>query len=105
MATGISAKRNISAAKPCHVVWPVLVTWYVPQGAGRPFDAPARNRIARARCGTYVGVQCWSATMRSSGRVLQRRSIVRTKLTARASAVSYTHLRAHETRHDLVCRL
>src|SRR5450756_3244609 len=23
----------------------------------------------------------------------------------RASAVSYTHLRAHETRHDLVCRL
>src|SRR5450759_4697721 len=22
-----------------------------------------------------------------------------------ASAVSYTHLRAHETRHDLVCRL
>src|SRR5450756_2158687 len=24
---------------------------------------------------------------------------------ARAVAVSYTHLRAHETRHDLVCRL
>src|SRR5428012_20998 len=24
---------------------------------------------------------------------------------ARAGAVSYTHLRAHETRHDLVCRL
>src|SRR5450759_3652351 len=23
----------------------------------------------------------------------------------RVSAVSYTHLRAHETRHDLVCRL
>src|SRR5665648_1191198 len=24
---------------------------------------------------------------------------------ARVTAVSYTHLRAHETRHDLVCRL
>ena len=24
---------------------------------------------------------------------------------ATATAVSYTHLRAHETRHDLVCRL
>src|SRR5450756_2941246 len=24
---------------------------------------------------------------------------------ARSTAVSYTHLRAHETRHDLVCRL
>src|SRR5450756_3005959 len=24
---------------------------------------------------------------------------------ARSDAVSYTHLRAHETRHDLVCRL
>src|SRR5450759_5747765 len=28
-----------------------------------------------------------------------------TKLTPYILAVSYTHLRAHETRHDLVCRL
>ena len=27
------------------------------------------------------------------------------KLVACVNAVSYTHLRAHETRHDLVCRL
>ena len=27
------------------------------------------------------------------------------KLCVRNMAVSYTHLRAHETRHDLVCRL
>src|SRR5450756_184949 len=27
------------------------------------------------------------------------------KLAAKSDAVSYTHLRAHETRHDLVCRL
>src|SRR5450756_318990 len=29
----------------------------------------------------------------------------RRRLAVRAEAVSYTHLRAHETRHDLVCRL
>src|SRR5665648_1129664 len=29
----------------------------------------------------------------------------RTKSRDRHTAVSYTHLRAHETRHDLVCRL
>src|SRR5659263_264831 len=28
-----------------------------------------------------------------------------TGITARIRTVSYTHLRAHETRHDLVCRL
>src|SRR5665648_1246163 len=28
-----------------------------------------------------------------------------TSLTKKLEAVSYTHLRAHETRHDLVCRL
>src|SRR5450756_229100 len=27
------------------------------------------------------------------------------QLVTRVAAVSYTHLRAHETRHDLVCRL
>src|SRR5450756_3075953 len=28
-----------------------------------------------------------------------------TKISNRVKAVSYTHLRAHETRHDIVCRL
>src|SRR5450756_1255853 len=30
---------------------------------------------------------------------------VRAELSYKVHAVSYTHLRAHETRHDLVCRL
>src|SRR5450756_1125441 len=36
------------------------------------------------------------------GRDVQRS---RPSLVCRPNAVSYTHLRAHETRHDLVCRL
>src|SRR5450756_1090069 len=32
-------------------------------------------------------------------------TVHKTKAEAEAAAVSYTHLRAHETRHDLVCRL
>src|SRR5450756_2839055 len=32
-------------------------------------------------------------------------SSVRVMLTLRSRPVSYTHLRAHETRHDIVCRL
>src|SRR5450759_3148361 len=31
--------------------------------------------------------------------------VVRVELRAPREPVSYTHLRAHETRHDLVCRL
>src|SRR5665648_1194397 len=31
--------------------------------------------------------------------------VVETPIKANVEAVSYTHLRAHETRHDLVCRL
>src|SRR5450756_702691 len=37
------------------------------------------------------------AGKRKSGQIVGPRSAL--------SAVSYTHLRAHETRHDLVCRL
>src|SRR5665648_637504 len=33
------------------------------------------------------------------------RSTTRTLFSINITAVSYTHLRAHETRHDLVCRL
>src|SRR5450756_2241391 len=36
---------------------------------------------------------------------LREERIVLTKDTHIAEPVSYTHLRAHETRHDLVCRL
>ena len=34
-----------------------------------------------------------------------RRSVFEERISKTQKAVSYTHLRAHETRHDLVCRL
>src|SRR5450756_3015218 len=37
--------------------------------------------------------------------VVETLAIERAKALFGAEAVSYTHLRAHETRHDLVCRL
>src|SRR5659263_95021 len=62
----------------------------------------------RARPGTRAAPSAWNApprrrpparaTRRPRGRRGPRRRPGRT-------AVSYTHLRAHETRHDLVCRL
>src|SRR5450756_75143 len=36
---------------------------------------------------------------------IRQRCDVRLSLSVRDTPVSYTHLRAHETRHDLVCRL
>ena len=40
----------------------------------------------------------------SVGELLDKISILEIKQ-EKIKAVSYTHLRAHETRHDLVCRL
>src|SRR5450756_192115 len=42
----------------------------------------------------------WSETGRSAPRTPMDQ-----RLSRGCTAVSYTHLRAHETRHDLVCRL
>src|SRR5450759_1572078 len=41
----------------------------------------------------------------AAGRVVCRTSRSSIAVMASPAAVSYTHLRAHETRHDLVCRL
>src|SRR5450756_2714527 len=61
--------------------------------------ADARGPFMSPPCG--VGdwaVQPQVALMRSTSRAAQ---VARSTL----CTVSYTHLRAHETRHDLVCRL
>ena len=50
---------------------------------------------------TSVGFQANLKVLRSGGKAM----IVFLGLVITLIAVSYTHLRAHETRHDLVCRL
>src|SRR5665648_393275 len=44
-------------------------------------------------------------TVASLGGSLKTKQKLSGRLADAMSAVSYTHLRAHETRHDLVCRL
>src|SRR5450759_5868189 len=66
----------------------------------RPFlvDASFRMRptytssLPATRSGVGYSFACGSSSTITPGAVAKR-------------AVSYTHLRAHETRHDLVCRL
>src|SRR5450756_2686325 len=45
------------------------------------------------------------AVRATANQVSDCRQITVTNLAASDGSVSYTHLRAHETRHDLVCRL
>src|SRR5450756_2714005 len=46
-----------------------------------------------------------SSSVRSTNSSCLSTDITLTLLAVTAPSVSYTHLRAHETRHDLVCRL
>src|SRR5450759_2806495 len=51
------------------------------------------------------GTRCKGVTPARFDEPSHRRGPRRPILTHGVTAVSYTHLRAHETRHDLVCRL
>ena len=48
-----------------------------------------------------IGVKCPEC----GGEVIERKTKTRRIFYGCANSVSYTHLRAHETRHDIVCRL
>src|SRR5450756_2345272 len=74
-----------------------------------PMPNPVATRAHRTRPGSAVVKAARSDAAviadpaASSQRLLTRKTPSRTLDTSRP--VSYTHLRAHETRHDLVCRL
>src|SRR5450759_4441326 len=48
-------------------------------------------------------IRTWLANLKQNK--ITSKSINRKISTLKSFSVSYTHLRAHETRHDLVCRL
>src|SRR5450759_5473272 len=50
----------------------------------------------------YAHVTCWYGQQKEVSEDIAQEAILRV---LRYRPVSYTHLRAHETRHDLVCRL
>src|SRR5450756_2709069 len=61
-------------------------------------------KLKRERPGTVIGV-CGCVAQQEGEGLLERLPHVDFVLGTGRIAVSYTHLRAHETRHDLVCRL
>src|SRR5450756_2456185 len=71
------------------------------QGYGAPGLAQARQLYGKAMSyNNYVDADAaWRAAHDHTGPAV---AIIKH---ANPCAVSYTHLRAHETRHDLVCRL
>src|SRR5450759_2119215 len=60
-----------------------------------------RSEISRLARGELLEAEC-SASVRQ---VLSMCAGIHRDSNGAFDAVSYTHLRAHETRHDLVCRL
>ena len=73
--------------------------------------AQADHAIALADAGQFIGVllaRSPAARMpgwRSALQALKARKLLGDKFVLSQQTVSYTHLRAHETREDLVCRL
>src|SRR5450756_1988833 len=81
--------------------------------AGRPLEVSKAwremvHRYAAGTLGLLILSLVFIGTSRRRERVLPLRyvtSLLAIVLAQGLLAVSYTHLRAHETRHDLVCRL
>src|SRR5450759_638981 len=64
------------------------------------------TRMCPARIGAGIGsLSADIAEVLEDGSVSPGGSATPTVRAASSPTVSYTHLRAHETRHDLVCRL
>src|SRR5450759_181229 len=94
MRTTGPARRGTRATTACR--WRQRV---VPRDAGHRGQRVLSRLSGRER-GTFASRLVQFAITRVA--VPRRASVL---IQNHPSAVSYTHLRAHETRHDLVCRL
>src|SRR5450756_922347 len=75
-------------------------------GEGNLASAGARKASAIPVDGRAASSPPDASLMRSGAvSALRSRSMGHLNLSQPLGSVSYTHLRAHETRHDLVCRL
>src|SRR5450756_2760555 len=78
----------------------VLVSRFVP--IARTWDPTVDTVVWQVRLPRALAAALVGAALASGGAVFQ--GLFHNPLVS-PYAVSYTHLRAHETRHDLVCRL
>src|SRR5450756_2728202 len=60
---------------------------------------------SRRRYATVGDIIVGTVKVATPGGGVKKGEVVRAVVVRTKKAVSYTHLRAHETRHDLVCRL
>src|SRR5450759_4249074 len=92
LLTGGSDPRHASPCFLLHLSPPLLVRWPLWIGASGP---RLQNRLASAQPATLQTLD--QSQEGPLPRVPRQQSV--------DQPVSYTHLRAHETRHDIVCRL
>src|SRR5450759_265351 len=98
---------SLARIKACST-WRMARVWLGPAGVAlwilrASIRAQLRSELLRRFCS---GVGVWCANMLSkAGFALSPTNNAPLSLPSRMATVSYTHLRAHETRHDLVCRL
>src|SRR5665648_1228866 len=90
-----SGSTSSSTPRPVHLV-------QAPNGELNEKERGSSSSMAK---GWSLGQAILSEYRRSRPASLGSRSTKSTIRAPDARPVSYTHLRAHETRHDLVCRL
>src|SRR5450759_6015320 len=84
-----------NGCKSCHTLWTL-------QDMLQSVPAPMLDGIGSLRTETWLYEYLSSPNPQV---VLPSRLKKEYQMPSYATSVSYTHLRAHETRHDLVCRL
>src|SRR5450759_5437538 len=97
-STGIATSARVSPFLAAVSIW--LTPWRSSASSAEPAGGSG-HRAARAEPAHRGGRDSPGAARPPAGRL----RALATRHDPRHLPVSYTHLRAHETRHDLVCRL
>src|SRR5450756_2805309 len=96
------------------MLWPKMGSVYIVEATWRTAAsscrlrplAPSPTKFAATRAiAMRVHLRTWEVWRASSGFIPANRPRGSPVTAHTMTSVSYTHLRAHETRHDLVCRL
>src|SRR5450756_1256269 len=103
---GLLTQPHTSAGRvPTDIAYRYYVDMLMGQTRPSPKDAEAVERLFEARTREIEGLMHEASLLLS--RLTHTAAMVFAPVTQEdmVRPVSYTHLRAHETRHDLVCRL
>ena len=96
--------RNEGANSPADVFIPVAASRLATADALGLF-APVKSKLLEARIPAHLHTDTWFAFSTRARVIIYNRSVLKADDVPTYESVSYTHLRAHETVLDLVCRL